>query len=441
MQEEPVKDPIPARAPEGRPPHVELTLGSLVADRYVVRRAIARGGMCTVHEAEHRVSGHRVALKALTSHALASEAVHERLLREARILGTLRHPNVVQILDAGVCPSHGPFLALEMIEGRALDGLLAVRTRLPVAQCVALVVQLCDALDDVHRHGVVHRDVKPSNVLISQTLIGDRVELIDFGVASESDRDAPKLTRHGELLGTVEYMSPEQLLGTTIDARTDVYAVGVLLHECLVGAVPFTGPATTTIARRLSGEKAPLIEHPDVPRALADVVARAILADARDRFASARELAFACLDALGDLPRLSLLESPAGGSSLQDEYLARRAAKPAEPDPSTRRRHVRAPYVTPARIFFNDRHVDCRTEDVSEGGLLAIASADVPNGVEVRVRVTLPTQGKVVLLPAVTRWVRTHRSTRAVGLAFGELPDDVVADIRTYVEIVGAPRG
>lgn len=436
-----MKDPIPSRANDARPHYVELQLGSVVADRYVARRAIARGGMCAVYEAEHRTSGARVALKVLTNHALASEGARERLLREARILGGLTHPNVVQIHDAGVCPSHGPFLALEMIEGRPLDGLLAVRNRLPVAQCVALVVQLCDALDDAHRRGVIHRDVKPSNVIVSRTPVGDQVELIDFGVASESDTDTPKLTRHGEMLGTVEYMSPEQLLGTSTDARTDVYAVGVLLHECLVGNVPFTGPATTTIARRLSGEPAPRIEDPEVPSALADVVARAILSDARDRFASARELAFACLDALGEMPRLCLLESPAQqGASLLDEYLARRDAK-TEPDPSTRRRHVRAPYVTPARIFVGDRHVDARTEDISEGGLLVIANTDVPNESEVRVRVTLPTQGKVVLLPAVARWVRTHRSTRAIGLAFGDLPSDVVADIRTYVQIVGAPRG
>ncbi|MCB9623963.1 MAG: protein kinase [Sandaracinus sp.] len=433
-------DPNPRTPYDSAPTHyTELGLGSRVADRYVARRVIARGGMCAVYEAEHRVTGARVALKALTHGALESPSARERLLREARILGVLRHPNVVQIHDAGVCPQHGPFLALEMIEGRPLDGLLAVRGQLPVDQAVALVVQLCDALHDAHHRGVVHRDVKPSNVLISRTPIGDQVELIDFGIASMADSER-KLTKHGELLGTIEYMAPEQLLGATVDARTDVYAAGVLLHECLVGAVPFDGTPTTVIARMLSGERAPLIERPDVPPALANVVARAILTDARDRYPSARELAFACLDALGELPRLSLLEAQAHTTSLHDEYVARRASAP-ELDASSRRRHVRAPYVTPVRVFVGDRHVDGRTEDVSEGGLLVVTDGDVPHDAEVRVRVTLPTQGKVVLLAATTRWVRAHRSVRALGLAFTNLPEEVRQDIRAYVEIVGAERG
>ena len=126
----------------------EAQPGSIVDERYETKRIIARGGMAAVFEAVHVRSGLRVALKVLHADSLRSDEARQRLLREATALGSLRHPNVVQILDAGVCPSHGPFLALEMIEGRALDGLLAVRTRLPVAQCVALVVQLCDALDD-----------------------------------------------------------------------------------------------------------------------------------------------------------------------------------------------------------------------------------------------------------------------------------------------------
>jgi tRNA A-37 threonylcarbamoyl transferase component Bud32 len=434
-----VKDPIPApRSTDHHARFVELGLGSVVADRYVARRAIARGGMCVVHEAEHRVTKARVALKTLTLEALGSPAIHERLLREARILGSLRHPNVVQIHDAGSCPSHGPFLALEMIEGRPVDGLLAVRGQLPVDQAVALVAQLCDALHDAHRRGVVHRDVKPANILISRTPIGDQVELIDFGVASEVQSEH-KLTRHGELLGTVEYMAPEQLLGTSVDARTDVYAAGVLLHECLVGTVPFGGPSTTVIARLLSGQRPPPIARPDVPAALADAVARAILPDARDRFPTARDFAFACLDALAEPPRLALLEAQPGTTSLHDEYVARRAAAP-EPDVASRRRHVRAPYVTPVRVFVGDRHVDGRTEDISEGGLLVVTDGEVPHDAEVRVRVTLPTLGKVVLLPATTRWVRSHRSTRALGLAFTELSGDVREDIRSYMKIVGTER-
>ncbi len=429
-----MNDPSSEGARTSRPQAVEVDVGSIVGDRYLTRRVIARGGMCVVFEAQHRVTGARVALKSLVRAALGEPDAHERLLREASILGSLRHPNVVKVYDAGVCPVHGPFLALEMIEGRPLDGLLAVRGKLAVDQAVALLVQLCDALHDAHRRGVVHRDVKPSNVLISRTPVGDQVELIDFGVASETDATR-KLTRHGELLGTVEYMSPEQLLGTTVDARTDVYAAGVLLYECLVGAVPFSGPSTTVIARVLSGERPPLIDRPDVPAALAQAVDRATLQDARDRYSSTRELAFACLDALGQIPRLALLEAQPQSASLLEEHAARRSAK--VDDGSSRRRHVRAPYVTPVRVFVGERHVDGRTEDVSEGGLLVVVDEEVPNETPVRVRFTLPTHGRVVLASATTRWVRSHRSVRALGLAFHDLAEEHLEDIRAYVRIVG----
>lgn len=431
-------------------PHVatEVALGDLVGGRYQARRAIARGGMGVVFEAEHVLTGARVALKALTADGLRAGRAHERILREARVLGALRHPNVVQIHDAGVCDRHGPFIVLEMIEGRPLDGLLATRHKLPVAQAIAVLVQLCDALDDAHRRGVIHRDIKPSNVLISRTPLGDQVELIDFGIASEVDdlpsaprESGPKLTREGEILGTVGYMAPEQMLGTPYDHRVDVYAAAALAYECLVGCAPFDGPPTTVIARVVSGQRPPLATElePTVPPALAAVLARALSFDPRERQDSARDLAFACLDALGGaLPELELLERTAGSRSIASDHRVARASR--VDDATARRQFVRAPYVTPARIFAGEGVFDGRTEDISEGGALLLTSAEVPSDVTVKVRVSLPTSGRVVVLDATTRWVRTSHSLRAIGLRFVDPPADVLADIRQYTNIMARPN-
>lgn len=416
----------------------EAQPGSIVDERYETKRIIARGGMAAVFEAVHVRSGLRVALKVLHADSLRSDEARQRLLREATALGSLRHPNVVQIYDAGECPQHGPYLSLEMIEGRPLDGILVARRRLPTDQSVAVLVQLCEALDEVHRRGLVHRDVKPSNLLISRTPIGDRVELIDFGIAKLGDTSQPKLTRAGDMLGTLDYMSPEQLLGDQlIDSRTDVYAAAVLLYECLTGEVPFAGPPTTLVARIVSGAKPePLASRGvDVP-ALDAVIARALEMDVDARFATPRELALATLAAVGDVAELSLLDVPTGGMSIVQEHRARSRQNAAE----ARRQYARAPYVTPARIAVGDRTIDGRTEDISEGGLLVVTEGELAAGTVVQVRFSLPTSGRVVQVAATAQWAKSHRNLRALGLRFEDPPDELQADVRRYVEIVGVKR-
>jgi len=215
----------------------EAQVGDVLDGRYTLRRQIARGGQGAVLEGEHRVTQARVAVKTLIRPALEMAEAHARLILEARILGAVRHPGLVAIHDAGTCEKHGPYLVLEMIEGRPLDGILLTRRKLPVGQAVAIARQLCDALSEVHHHGIVHRDVKPANLLIEATRGSDRVQLIDFGIATMGAGERPaeassKLTKAGEILGTIEYMAPEQLMTTgPVDGRADVYAVGVVLYE------------------------------------------------------------------------------------------------------------------------------------------------------------------------------------------------------------------
>lgn len=425
----------------------EAKLGSQIDRRYRLFREIARGGMGLVFEAEHLVTGQRVAVKVLARAHLGRGGAAKRLLREARILGSLRHPNVVLVQDAGTCPTHGPYLAMELIEGRPLDGILLTRATLPVGQAVAMALQLCSALEEVHRRGVVHRDLKPANILISHTAIGDQVELLDFGVSKPiGELDAveqEKLTQMGEMLGTREYMAPEQLMNGVIDPRTDVYGASAVLYECLCGDVPYGGPLTTIITEMLKKTRpAPLrARRAEIPAELEQVVAKGLELDPANRWPTVRALARASEAALGQpLPRLELLELRGGGDP--EPQKARRETSPTMDERSARRRqHVRAPYVAPARIVLADgTHLDGRTEDLSEGGVLVVTQRTVPRDQPVKVRMPLPGIGKVVEIPAILRWIKERRNVFAVGLEFDVLAADVRAAIQAYVQLMsGAP--
>ncbi len=421
----------------------EARVGGVLDRRYSLRREIARGGHGAVFEAEHHVTRARVAIKTLARSALLMPAAHARLYREARILGTLRHPNLIAVYDAGTCPIFGPYLVLEMIEGRPLDGVLLTRRVLPVAQAVALTVQLCAALGEAHQRGVVHRDVKPSNLLIARSSSGDRLELIDFGIAKLSSETpdpqegVDKLTKAGELLGTVEYMAPEQIMGTApVDARSDVYAAGVVLYECLVGEVPYSGAPTTVITNMLAGPRPFSLRQrrSDLPLQLEDAVKKALEIDPAKRLASVAQLASACIAALpGGVPPLNLLDlSDDRAKVVSLPAAAQLAAESA----AARRQYVRAPYITPVRVRVGQTSCDGRTEDLSEGGVLLVTEGEVPDGERVKLRLPLPVSGRVVELEATTKWITTGRHGRAIGAAFIDASDDVRAEIRAYVGLM-----
>ena len=346
----------------------------------------------------------------------------------------MRHPGLVTLHDAGTCPKLGPYIVLEMIEGRPLDGILLTRRLLPVGQAVAIVRQLCDALSEVHHRGIVHRDVKPANLLIEATRGGDRVQLLDFGIATMGDHapDASdKLTKAGELLGTVEYMSPEQLMATApVDARSDVYAVGVVLYECLAGELPHAGPATVVMANMIAGTRPVPIrtKRDDVPRALEIVIMKALEIDPMKRYTSVTELSRACVASFAQpVPEIDLLK-------LREEAAAPTAnvgvQKPS--DTASKRRHIRAPYVTPVRVLMEKgASSDGRTEDISEGGILMVMHGACGDGQRVRVRMVIPVSGRVVELEGTTKWIIKGRGQRAVGLEFIALHHP--SAIRSYV--------
>ncbi|HEY4159077.1 MAG TPA: serine/threonine-protein kinase, partial [Polyangiaceae bacterium] len=373
-----------------------------------------------------------------------------------------------------------PYLVMELLEGRTLEGILAVRRTVGVADAVYIGLQLCDALATAHEHGIFHRDIKPSNVFISRTESGREVaKIFDFGIARL--QGGQKLTQQGALLGTPEYMPPEQLLAKDeIDARSDIYALGVTLYEALAGVVPFEGNFGEVLLK-VSTEPVPPLDQrcKEVPGELARAIERALSRDPVDRFATAREFAEALVkgnvsdeqpssllglrrkpSAVGLSPSPKLVVGPArvprpdvsvpprprpplaAGAvplPLLAESLSLGAVPPPLPnEPSQRRRFARAPYVTPARILRPDGStLEGRSEDISVGGLLVLAGQKFDSEEQVRVHFALPFTGKLLEVPATAKWVKMARGTGAVGLQFASLPPDAHAVIENYVTAMG----
>ncbi|MBX3183534.1 MAG: protein kinase [Polyangiaceae bacterium] len=373
-------------------------------------------------DAEHLVTGASVAIKLLLGPSRDVDSSVERLRREGRVIAALKHPNVVLIHDAGRCATHGVYLVLEKVVGRSLESLIAARGRLAPPQAVALAVQLSQALGAAHRQQVIHRDVKPSNLIVTMVGGAEVVKLIDFGiaqVAGEAFVDLQRLTTPGQVIGTVEYISPECWSGDA-DARSDVYAMGVLLYEALTGQLPFTGTAISIMARVTQGAAPARFprELPGGALALEAVVLRAMQSDPSARYDTPGEFARACLEATGPLESLSLLSGQEGATG--------------------RRRFVRAPYVTPVRIVTAEGTVDGRTIDLSEGGALILGAADCSADQRVQVKLPLPISGRVLVVEAITRWVKLHHGKRALGVEFLSLPEAASKEIVAYVGLMAS---
>ncbi|HEY2366618.1 MAG TPA: serine/threonine-protein kinase, partial [Polyangiaceae bacterium] len=263
--------------------------------RYELRRVLGQGAEGTVFEAVHRFTGQRVAVKVAACQLLeGTDWKKVRLLREARALGQMRHPNIVTTTDAGVADGF-PFVALELLEGRSLEGLLMTRGRFAIADAVAAALQVCEALKSAHSVGVLHRDVKPANVIVVREGERERVKLVDFGTSKPTDPGAEKLTAAGALVGTPSYMAPEQLMAQDVDEGADIYAVGAMLFECLTGAVPYEGAYPRVLMAACSAEPPPSVRlvRPQIEASLEGVIGKALAKKRHERFATVAELAIA----------------------------------------------------------------------------------------------------------------------------------------------------
>ncbi len=262
---------------------VDPLVGSTVGSFRVVR-ALGRGGMGTVYLAEHPVIGSRVAIKFLHESMAAAPELVARFYDEARAVNRIGHENIVGIFDLSMLPPNRYYIVMEYLDGEALSALLR-RGAVPTGEAIAILLQLCDALQCAHERGVVHRDLKPDNVFVLRRRGAPFVKLLDFGIAKLRDAPAGAQTMAGMIVGTPEYMAPEQCENGAIDARTDVYALGVMAYQMLAGVLPFTGSITQLLMAHVR-------ETPRPPRsvngllapALDDAILRALRKRPEDRF-------------------------------------------------------------------------------------------------------------------------------------------------------------
>jgi serine/threonine-protein kinase len=277
---------------------VAIPAGTVVAGKLRVVRALGMGGMGAVYEVEHEFTKHRRALKLLHKEMLEHPVVIARFLREASAAGHIGNPHIVETFDAGNLLTGEPYIVMEMLKGETLATRLERAKRLPLVDLVDLVRQACDGVQAAHAAGIVHRDLKPENLFIVDHDGKPFVKILDFGVSKfdPSLTGANGTTKEGSALGTPYYMSPEQVDGDKdLDARTDVYALGVILYECATGKRPFKADALPKLAVLIhEGKPMPVSERrPDLPLGFVDVVHRAMNRDRDKRFQSARELAAA----------------------------------------------------------------------------------------------------------------------------------------------------
>lgn len=288
-------------------------IGRVLENRYRLEAVLGEGGMGVVYRAQHLKLGRPVAIKLLQTEYALNDLLRQRFEREAKTLAAMSHPHIVAVTDYGFADGV-PYLVMELVQGETLRERLEATSRLTPIQALAITEQLLQALAYAHREGLIHRDLKPANLALQVVEgAGDQLRVLDFGLAKFLNPDPRSsssvvLTKTGVVMGTPAYMAPEQSVGGETDARTDVYAVGVILYEMLTGQRPFDGEPTDLLRKALL-EPVPLIEvtRPELGRVpeLDVLVQKATAKDPGDRFADASEM----LAALKRVPRALLSTS------------------------------------------------------------------------------------------------------------------------------------
>ena len=299
----------------------DLPIGSQFVG-YKITGLLGRGGMSVVYAAEHVTLGRQVALKLLDPALAANEEFRERFIRESRLAASLDHPNIISIYDAG--EANGIlFIAMRHVDGADLRTVIDREGPLSLGQTLFFIEQVASALADAHERGLVHRDVKPANILVVGS--SDRVYLTDFGVVKQTSSRG--LTKTGYFLGTFEYAAPEQIEGKAVDGRTDIYALGCVLYECLSGFPPFDAETEGSVIHAHLVEPPPKLSarRPDLPSGLNEVIATAMAKSKEDRYPSAADFVRALRQSTVDLG----LRPAATVPSAQGTVLS--AAPPAEP--------------------------------------------------------------------------------------------------------------
>jgi serine/threonine protein kinase len=365
--------PIPAEKEVESDPLIGTTIGS-----FKIVRRLGKGGMGTVYQGEQTVIGSKVAVKVLHSHLASNHGLVQRFYAEARAVNLIGHENIVSIFDMNVVPPSRYYLIMEYLEGKPLTALLKGPVTANVA--IPILTQVCDALQAAHSHGVVHRDLKPENIFLIRRGRNEHfVKILDFGIAKLYQQDEGREvseTAAGMLVGTPEYMSPEQCTGAQVDGRADVYALGIISYLLATGRLPFSGGGLTSLllAHRELVPPTPHDVNPKVPVPWSSCIMRALAKRPQDRFQDAGEMREALERALESTkPRVSAAAVraviPTPDPAPQVEML--RTPQPADS------RHS-ASFMATVSLSSGQEMARLRCVDVSRGGVFLCAEGPLP---------------------------------------------------------------
>ena len=324
-----------------------------IAERYVLEDRLGSGGMSTVYRATDRVLERTVAVKVLAEHLSDDEKFVARFRREALAVAKLVHPNIVQVYDTGVDGGRH-FIVMEYVEGRSGAQLLQRKGQLDPEVAVEIAAQACAGLDYAHKQGIVHRDVKPGNLMViggPSTPPGESddmtVKLADFGIARAAEQT--RLTQVGSVVGTAAYLSPEQSRGEEATGISDVYSLGVVTYQLLTGRLPYEGNSLAELAIRRENERPlpPSSSEPNVPEALSDAVLRALENEPENRYPDALALAAALRAGLSGVSPSSEASTSMMAGTAPTRVVPREPRTPPAPVPAPRRRPP--PAAPPAR--------------------------------------------------------------------------------------------
>ena len=372
---------------------MSLDVGVKLDRRWILKRLVAKSERGRIFEAEHAHLRRHAFVRLLAEDGGNDASAKAALLREARLLDEVQHRNLLRVFDLADTDSGDAYMVTEAVPGRPLDGLLSIRRSLPAEDAINVALAIADALSAAHSAGIVHAALCPGSILVLERPADDgatTAKLMDLGVAPTP------MGLIGGTLAAMGYASPQRIAGAPPSPSDDVHSVGAMLHEMLTGNLPSDGIGA-------------------MPAGLAEVVVKA-LGQSDSRFHSMGDLAAALVEAT------AVHELP-----------------PSQPPPA-RRVHYRAAYVTPVRVRRpNGDALDGRTEDISQGGLLIVLNGDLETNEHVLVRFALPSSGRLVSVPAETRWVRAAAGKKAFGLHFEDPGEKEAADIKAYVDFLGQP--
>jgi TPR repeat protein/tRNA A-37 threonylcarbamoyl transferase component Bud32 len=271
--------------------------GSIIAEKYLIESVIGKGGMAMVFKAKHLLMERTVAIKMMLPECAADESSAKRFQREAQAASSLSHPNVINVYDFGVIDGDKPYIVMDYLEGVSLESVVEDNGPMPPSRAIPIMVQVCDAMNAAHEAGIIHRDLKPSNIMLTNTKKKeDFVKVVDFGIAKMNDDNSQaqqKLTRTGQVFGSLVYMSPEQCMGKKLDNRSDIYSLGCVLFEILTAELPFVGDTVfETMTKHIQEAPpaiAPLISYSSCAAEIEEIINKSLAKDPDHRFQTMNE--------------------------------------------------------------------------------------------------------------------------------------------------------